>query len=115
MSFFSSLFSCCSTGETDEKYMIKTKDGNSQMYNSLQDVDKSIIEDEHTQITKIKTQQGLSNLRGQLESENKNFTDVQFPHNNASIGRSDSGDIKWKRIPELIPSNVTPTIFDNKI
>ena len=59
MSFFSKFFSCCSTTESDQKYIVKTGNGETSVYNSLDEIDKNIRENKDTQITKIKTQTGL--------------------------------------------------------
>lgn len=48
-----------------------------------------------------------------MKKDNQKFTDQTFPPNNASIGQVE-GDVKWKRIPELI-RNQKPVLFDKKI
>lgn len=85
------------------------------MVNSKDELDKNFAENQNIQITQVKTLQGFQTRKQQLRNDNANFMDVLFPHNNTSIGKQYGSTVQWKRIPELIPAGVTPTIFDNKI
>jgi hypothetical protein len=82
-------------------------------YNSLEDVDHLVKHNEKVSITKVKTQLGLTQLKSQMKKDNQKFTDQTFPPANASIGQLE-GDVKWRRIPELI-RNQKPVLFDKKI
>ena len=114
---------CCHTEQPEFKYEVKQNVPNQhgapsqtyKYYNSLEDVDHLVKHNEKISITKVKTQLGLSQLKSQMKSENRKFTDPTFPPTNKSIGHVENEvEVKWKRIPQFI-RNQKPVLFDKKI
>jgi hypothetical protein len=112
---------CCHREDPEYKYEVKSLLENEhgvqresyKYYNSLEDVDHLVKENENVSITKVKTQLGLSDLKDKMRKEGQKFTDATFPPQHSSLGNI-PGNISWKRIPELLV-NQQPVIFDKKI